>query len=76
MRRIDRWVSANGRRYKSRNEIAIRLARLIYMAQTRTVLPSRRALAVEFGVCERTIMRDLEACEAARVPIPIREERD
>lgn len=59
-----------GPSWKGRNQIAVRLARLIYLATSRRyVMPTREALARELGVCRRTLQRDLIACSLAGVPI-------
>jgi predicted DNA-binding transcriptional regulator YafY len=60
-----------GQGWKGRIAIAIRLATLIRMAQACRWLPPLRQLARELGVCERTVKRDLEALEAARVILPL-----
>ncbi len=46
-----------------RLRMTIRLAALIHLALTSRSMPSLAALALEHGVCERTIRRDLEAIE-------------
>lgn len=48
-----------------------RMARMIVLCQTRKTLPSIGEMAREFGVCNRTIMRDLKALSEAGVAVPM-----
>lgn len=52
---------------KGRNLLAIRLVSLHQYALRQRYMPPLDTLAREFGVCTRTIRRDLEALEAAGV---------
>lgn len=55
---------------RGRNTTLVRCLMIWRRVEGRRVCPSLRVLAAEHGVCERTIRRDLEALQEARLPVP------
>ena len=55
-----------------RLRITTRIAALMDICRTHRRLPRLSVLAEELGACERTIRRDLQALELARVKVPPR----
>ncbi len=53
-----------------RNQVAVRIVRLIRRLEGLRVRPNVHLLAEEFHVDKRTIYRDFEALEEAHFPLP------